>query len=66
MNDLTANRPMMNVPSAIDGERAVWEARRLFARTLASWTGDLLELRRREITRVVWREQDMPAIRLAA
>jgi len=66
MNDLTANRPMMNVPTALDGERAVWQAQRMFARTLAAWTGDLLELRRREITRVVWSEQDVPAIRLAA
>ena len=66
MNDLTANQPMMTVPSAIDGERAVRVARRLFARTLASWTGDLLELRRRGISRLVWHEQDTPAIRLAA
>jgi len=68
MNDRNSNWPMMMaaMPTPLDGERAVQQARRMFARTLANWTCDLLELRRREITRVVWPQQDIAAIRRAA
>lgn len=56
MNEPTSIVPMMTPPAALEAARAVQEAQRMFGRTLASWTVDLLDLRRRGITEVTWRQ----------
>ncbi|MHC5002355.1 MAG: hypothetical protein ACYTJ0_04460 [Planctomycetota bacterium] len=52
MSELTERG--IEVPTDLQAQRAVAEARRQFQRTLASWASDLLVLRRRGITRPAW------------
>jgi len=58
MNDQTTGLPMMSVPSPIESERAVHQARQLFGRTLACWTSDLLSLNRSGRNQLLWRRAD--------
>jgi hypothetical protein len=54
------------IPDRSEGEHAVDEARLLFRRTLATWTSDLLELRRTSGADGVWQSDDEASWRLAA
>lgn len=47
-----------HVPSPLQAQRAVAEARRLFRRGLANWTSDLLLLRRSGLRYPRWRAPD--------
>ncbi len=45
------------LPTVVQADTALQEARHLFSRTLATWTGDVLELRRRGMLGMQWGDQ---------
>ncbi len=58
MNKVGHTAPLTDIPTQSDADHLVNEASRLFGRTLASWTSDLLELRRVGLLENRWRDED--------
>jgi len=58
MKKVVWGRSATAIPRHAEAERAVEEARRVFARTLACWASDVLHLRREGLLRPRWGRAD--------
>jgi hypothetical protein len=54
MHDSGPSASRIELPSRTDADRAVAEARRLFACALACWASDTLHLRRQQLNVPTW------------
>jgi hypothetical protein len=54
MNDAARHESLMRMPTPIESERAVQQARSLFQRTLSIWACDLLSLRKAGLDTPGW------------